>query len=288
MLQLIEEIGWKNKVKVVFCNTRMEMDAMYRFVEDKRKEGWDIEEIYPELPMPIIYKQYGVPFHSKYTSEMIYRLQRHNFNFKEDTFKSYDELIQKYPNCQSALLWLTNNNVTLNAPNWIRMALYENGDKLKIANKCCEFLKKKPFNKYSKENGIQLRIVGVRADESQLRKAKYNKCIWHKGNEWQYFPLVFFTEKEIWEIIEAKKLKLSDAYTVYGCQRTGCFGCPFSQNFTQEVEMLKINEPNKAKACEHMYKEVYDLSLRQAEFKQKFKEFRDGFQKEDWQHGERS
>lgn len=258
MLKMIEEIGWKNKIRIVFFNTSMEFEATYKFVEKKRAEGWIIEETKPKKTMPQIYKEYGYPFHSKKSSDMIYRLQQHKFNFKEDTYKSFDELIVKYPKCKSALRWLTGHEMgRMTCPLWVKRALVFND--LKIANKCCEFLKKRPVEDFNKENGIIMNIIGVRKSESLNRDTVYKSCVWSDGKKWKYFPLLYFNDQDIKDIVEVKNIELSDAYTIYKQERTGCVGCPYSLNYKQELEVLKQYEPKKAKIVEYLYKDVYKL-----------------------------
>lgn len=259
LLKMIEELDLKNKIRVVFFNTFMEYDATYRFIDSKIKEGWNIEQTKPKLPAPLIYKKYGKPFQSKMVSEMINRLQIHNFDFINDTNKDYDELIKKYPNCSAALSWLTGKNVILNCPKWIKKQL-EKGINFKIANKCCEYLKKKPVKEFNKENKIKLSIIGVRLSEGGVRKIAYKSCMDLKNeNNMRYYPLLNFTDEDINEIIKDKNIKLSDCYEIYGLKRTGCVGCPFGKEYKQELEILKKYEPNKYIACINMFKDSYDL-----------------------------
>lgn len=103
MLEMCKELGIANDIKIVFFNTTMEYEATTRFINQLRASGLFIYETRPRKTMPEIYKEYGKPLHSKKSADMIYRLQKHNFNFKEDTYKSFNELLAKYPKCKSAL-----------------------------------------------------------------------------------------------------------------------------------------------------------------------------------------
>lgn len=261
LLLLLEELGLKNKVKVVFFNTMMEYEAIYKFVNKKREEGWNIEETKPKLPAPLIYKQFGVPFKSKKASEMINRLQRHNFDFKNDSNKQYNELIKKYPKCSAALNWYLGNNIKYNCPKWLRNELSNNGLNFKIANKCCEYLKKKPVYEYNKSNKIKLSIIGIRKAEGGAREEVYKGCVFrdktHK--DIKYFPLFWFTNEDMEQIIKAKNVELCDAYTKYGLNRTGCVGCPFGRDCNKELEIVKQYEPNKYVACVNLFKNSYNL-----------------------------
>lgn len=107
---LLKELNLLDKINIVFSNTHMEFDAINEFIE----KFDNVEIIEPKTALPLIYLKYGLPIHSKYTSEMIHRLQKHNFDFKNDTFKSFNDLIYKYPNCKSCLMWLCKKML-----NWI-------------------------------------------------------------------------------------------------------------------------------------------------------------------------
>lgn len=258
MLNMINDLGWKNKIKVVFFNTSMEFQATLDFVNSLRADGWVIDETKPKKTMPQIYKEYGKPFDSKKTSEMIDRLQKHNFDFKNDTYKSFDELVIKYPRCKAALRWLTGYGMgTIKATKWVKRAMVFN--EIKIANKCCEYLKKKPVYDYNKDNGIILSLIGVRQSESLSRKATYKTCSWTDGKTHKFFPLLYFNDDDIRDIVKEKNIKLSDAYEIYKQERTGCVGCPFGKNCLGELEILKKYEPKKAKIVEYLYNDVYNI-----------------------------
>jgi hypothetical protein len=62
----------------------MEYNAQLKFIDEYRADGWEIIETLPRIPQPLIYKQYGKPLVSKTVSEVLYRLQQHNFNFVDD------------------------------------------------------------------------------------------------------------------------------------------------------------------------------------------------------------
>lgn len=257
LLELINQLGWKDRVNVVFCNTFMELNPTLDFVDIMKNQGWKIYETQPKKPLPIIYKEYGKPFHSKYTSEMIYRLQKHNFDFKNDTYKPYEDLIIKYQNCEGALKWLCGKNITLNCPKWVKKFLSEEGDNIKIANKCCEFVKKRPVKQFLKDIKADLCLVGVRQDESLQRKAVYKSCYREKDDLKFFYPLLFLTEEEVWELIKLFNLELSECYTKWGLERTGCFCCPFGREWEMELELLKKYEPNKYIASMNLYGDVF-------------------------------
>lgn len=260
VLKMVEELGWKNKVKVVFFDTRMEYQAIYDFVEKKKQEGWIIETTYPEKPAPLIYKEFGVPCKSKKASELISRLQRHNFDFKNDTYKDREYLLNKYPKCRVAIRWLVGDYTMIKCPKWLKRRLVLGLD-FKIANKCCEYLKKKPVYIYNKLNNIKLSLIGIRQAEGGVRTEHYKGCIFRDKihNNIKFFPLFYFTNEDVVEIIKHKNIEISRAYTIYGLDRTGCVGCPFGANYKEELAILEKYEPNKAVAVKNLFKDSYEV-----------------------------
>ena len=264
VLKLIEEVGWKNKVKVVFFNTLMEYEVIYKFINKKRSEGWIIDETKPKMPAPLIYKKYGIPFKSKETSNKLWLMQQKNFDFINDGRKSLEELKEKYKGILAPLKWWCgkHNNPSCKIPNWLKEELITNGLNFKVADKCCEYLKKKPVYEYNKLNKVKLSIIGIRQAEGGARKQIYKGCTFFdkKHKQIKYFPLFWFSEKDMEDIIKWKNIDLCEAYTKYGLTRTGCVGCPYSMNCKSELEdVVKVYEPNKYIACMNLFKDSYEL-----------------------------
>lgn len=253
LYQLCKEINIIDKINVVFFNTKMEYQTINDFINSFN----NIQIVDPKSALPLIYLKYGLPIHSKYTSEMIYRLQRHNFNFVDDTYKSYDELYKKYPKCKIALKWLCNENIKLNCPEWLKRQLKD--ITFKVSNKCCEVLKKRPMHKYIKDKNIKLSLVGIRKTEGGIRSSIYKSCVLYGKDVIKYFPLFLINDDQIKEIIKLKNIKISDAYTVYKMDRTGCVACPFSKEWKKELEVLKKYETNKYNFAIKTYSKIYDI-----------------------------
>lgn len=254
LLNLIKELGLIDKCRVVFFDTGMEYEATYNFIKMFNNVEW----VKPKKPLPLIKRDYGIPFYSKYVSDMLERLQKHNFDFKNDTFKEYDELIKKYPKCSGGLKWLCRKNIVLNCPKKLKQKLPELN--FKITSKCCWYLKKDLAHKYNKENNIDLVLTGIRRDEGGIRAMNYKKCYFTtKENTYYYLPLLNWTDEDVDKYIKDNDVILSLCYTLYGLKRTGCVGCPFSKEWEQEREILKKYEPNKSVAIENLFKETYEF-----------------------------
>ena len=107
VLDLVTKSDNNKIVDYVFFDTGLEYQATkehIKFLEEKY--NIKIEVIRPKIPIPLSCKLYGQPFLSKHVSEMINRLQTHNFKWED---KPFDKLIKEYPKCKSALEWWTNS-----------------------------------------------------------------------------------------------------------------------------------------------------------------------------------
>ena len=74
-------------VSYVFFDTGIEYQATKEHLAElEAKYDVKIHKEKAKVPVPLGNKRYGVPFLSKYVSEMISRLQRHNFQWEDDSF----------------------------------------------------------------------------------------------------------------------------------------------------------------------------------------------------------
>ncbi|MDR0605276.1 MAG: phosphoadenosine phosphosulfate reductase family protein [Bacteroidales bacterium] len=94
-------------------------------------------------------------------------------------------------------------------------------------DKCCDFLKKKPFKKFSKETGLYP-VIGTMAGESRLRFQKWLKygCNSFETKIIASYPLSIWTDDDVWTYIRKFKLPYSSIYDM-GIKRTGCVVCGF-------------------------------------------------------------
>lgn len=115
MLDLLLRVCPKEKLHFVFFNTGIEYEATMRHLEFlETKYDIKIERPHPDMPVPLAVKKYGLPFISKDISAKINSLQNNHFDFANDGWKSYDELVEKYPHCKSALQWWCNTKKGFN------------------------------------------------------------------------------------------------------------------------------------------------------------------------------
>lgn len=177
MLDIIYRVDHDKKVKYVWFDTGIEYQATKdHLVYLENKYNINIERIKAIKPIPLSCKEYGQPFVNKYVSEMIYRLQKHNFKWEN---KSFDELYKEYPKCKGALTWWTNNRdvgnygysmFNINYNKYLKEFILQNPPWFAISSKCCDYAKKNVSRQYIKDNDIDLVIIGVRKAEGGGKK----------------------------------------------------------------------------------------------------------------------
>ena len=261
-------------VKGVFYDTGMEYQATLDHIEYIRGEGFDIEPAKSKHSIPWALKNYGFPFISKNASELLHRLQRNNFKFKEDGNKTYEELIVLYPRAKGALSWWANWNGPTNKFNIERnrglkeYLIANDGLPFKTSVKCCDVTKKNVMHDYSKANNIQLVITGIRRAEGGRRATKITNCyLPAKFSPYtMYFPLFWWSNEDKARFIKENNIKLSDCYEVYGMSRTGCIGCPFGRNLENELTILETYEPKLHRIATTIFAKTYDATREYRKF----------------------
>ena len=154
-------------VSYVFFDTGIEYQATKEHLKYlESKYNIKIDKANATVPVPLGNKKYGMPFLSKRISEMIQRLQKHNFQWEDDSFEN---LIKKYPKCMSALKWWTNYDDSqwfgiMRNP-WLKEFIIKNPPDFKISPKCCDGAKKNTAHNYQKLHDFDLVILGVRTAE---------------------------------------------------------------------------------------------------------------------------
>lgn len=260
----------KNNVSFVFFDTGLEFEATKTHLDFlEEKYGIEIYRIKTIKPIPLAVRQHGQPFMSKHITEMIDRLQRHGFKWEDDC---YDNLVKKYPNCQSALKWWCNeyeqNSLfNIKRKKLLREFMISNPPKFKISNACCKYNKKDVAREYKKQNNIDLSITGMRKAEGGARAAAYKGCFTTKnGKADEYRPIWLFSDKDKKEYTEVSCIVNSDCYEVYGMKRTGCAGCPMGIFFEKELKILEEYEPKLFKAANKVFKDSYEYTRQYVDY----------------------
>lgn len=215
----------RGKVKHVFCDTGLE----YPEIKDFSPDNIVIETIRPEKLWKDILNEKGYPVLSKTISKQIGEIRRN-----ETSRKLRLEGIR--PNGERTKYVLAKKHRYLvNSP-------------FKISEKCCDFLKKKPFKKYEKETGRIAFFTAEMAIESKNRQDEYlaTGCNAFESIRPKSTPLSFWTEQDILMYSKINNIKLSPIYgdivsdekgilKTTGEKRTGCMFCMFGIHMEQRA-----------------------------------------------------
>ena len=270
LLDIITNCDNNKIVDYVFFDTGLEYQATkdhIMFLEEKY--NINIETIRPNVPIPLSCKRYGQPFLSKRVSEMISRLQKHDFKWED---KPFEELIKEYSNCKSSLRWWCNDfgdnsKFNINYNKLLKEFLIANPPDFSISNKCCQYAKKDLAHDKLKQ-GYDLNITGVRKAEGGVRASAYKSCFDNtdKGYD-NYRPIFWFKDEDKKVYNELFNVTNSKCYSVYELKRTGCCGCPYSRDNSFELKVLEEHEPKLYKAVNNVFKYSYEYTKLYQEFK---------------------
>lgn len=281
VVDVIDRMGAKGKATFVFFNTGLEYDATKRHLADmEEKYGIKIQEVPPVLPIPACCRRYGVPFWSKRVSEMIYRLQRHGFQWEDEPF---GVLYNRYPKCKAALRWWCNewprkengavSELNIEYSPYLKEYMVKNHPP-KISAKCCEKAKKEPARKYFDDHGFDLNCTGIRKAEKGQRAIAFKSCYTEAcmGDTASFRPLFWLTDSDKQDYKEHYGIVNSDCYEVWGMKRTGCCGCPYGKEFEQELELMRRFEPKLYKAAVNIFGESYEYTRGYLRFRKEMRE----------------
>lgn len=256
IIKMCEEIYTipKNGIPAVYCDTGIELGATRDFVRWCR-DNWysSVEIIRPKVTFKWVLDNKGKPLKSKMKSQYIQRYQRG----KEGKQGAFEALIL---------------GVTRQGKPCIKTKiadkdfhLVHDAFDIKASSKCCEYLKKKPFLDWQKQNHMKGYLTGLRSSEGGARELATIKrvqaggklCTATRGDTIIKMPIIDWTDEDVDQFIKQYKVPLSKAYTEYGMRRTGCMGCPFSRELKDNLKVLWDYEPNRYKASMFFLKDVY-------------------------------
>ena len=279
MVDLFCKLDDEKKTTYAWVDTGLEFEATKRHLKDlEDKYGIEIIPLKAKTPIPLAVRKHGVPFLSKYVSDMIERLQRHNFQWEDEPF---DALYAKYPQCKGALRWWCNewgecSRFNIDRNSYLKEFMVKNPPDFKISPKCCHYAKKSPANDFVRDGDFDLRCVGVRKSEGGIRSTSYKSCFTPRDNEneAQYRPLFWFDNKSKETYKQSHNVTYSDCYEVWGLKRTGCSVCPFGQDFEYEMECVRNYEPKFYNAVWKIFGNSYEYTRKYRQFQQEMRESR--------------
>jgi len=226
------------RIKLVFNNTTNEYSEILDFV---KSYGDRVTWLRPKITFAQSLLKNGFPLVSKEESQKINEAK----NTKSDKLRNIRLNGTKRVSKNTGKEYISGKI----SEKW-KYLVYED---VEVTSKCCDILKKAPVYKFEKETGLSA-IVGVMAEESNLRKQQYNikgTCnVFGKRNVSK--PLSIFTEEDIWNLIDIHNIEICSIYydmvidgeVVTGEHRTGCAYCGFGLQF-ENPENNKFTRLNK-------------------------------------------
>lgn len=279
MLDIISKVVNNfDKLHFVFFNTGLEYQATKDHIDYlEKKYNIPIEREKPHKPIPVCVAEYGQPFISKFVSECIERLQKHDFKWEDEPF---EKLVEKYPKSKSDLKWWTNQyyvntsvsrfNISQNT--YLKEFIMKNPPWFKISAKCCLYAKKKVGEEYDKMFKTDLRLLGIRKAEGGVRSASYSSC-WDNPIDkiHSYRPLFWYTNQDESDYDRIFQIEHSRCYREYGFTRTGCVGCPFNRKLIDDLNIIQKYEPKLYIACNNVFNDSYNYTMMYRDFQKKMK-----------------
>lgn len=228
----------------VMSNTRMEypetIKQCNRWYSMLRERGVDCSVAYPEERPEQLWKRIGVPLWSK----------MHAYKYR------------KYFNSPNDIM---SDSVPENLKEQFRKAKAAG---LKITEKCCDYLKKKPMKKWDKERGINGHFTGVRCSEARNRRLAWIRkgALYYASSHYQWMcnPMAFWTEDDVERYLKENEIHMLRPDTLNG--GSGCVTCMFGcisraqEGTLNNMQDLKKRNPKMwARALDHWgYREVLD------------------------------
>lgn len=231
----IKEYLKRDDIKIVGINTYMEHhEILQRILKNS-----DIV-LYPKLKPFEIKTKYGIPCFSKEQDFYIYYYQNSIRKGKTPSKTIQEKINGTYTKGFSG--------ISKKARNYVKS---ENAHK--ITHLCCYYLKKKPAHDFEKASGLKP-ILGIRSDESSLRKKIYRSCFTKDG---KFTPIHDLSDKLLDKIYEKYNIEIPEVYN-HIC-RTGCMGCPYGSYKHDTEKELKLINKNQLKFVSDYFKESYEV-----------------------------
>ena len=224
----------RDDIKIIGINTYMEHPE----IRDRILKNSDVV-LYPKLKPMEIKEKYGIPCFSKEQDFYIYYYQNAIRKGKRPSKTIQQKIDGTYDKGFSG--------ISKKAREYVK-----SDNAHKITHLCCYYLKKKPAHDFEKETGLKP-ILGIRGEESVLRKQQYKSCFTNNG---KFIPIHDLSDELLDKIYEKYNIEIPKIYSKV-C-RTGCMGCPYgSYKHDTEKELAVLNKNQYNFVC-NLFKESYE------------------------------
>ena len=231
-----------NKIPRVYLNTGIEYKAVSDYVKRLAEKDKRIVIVRPSKNITETLEKVGYPFKSK----------EHSL---------YLSVFQNSGETKTVKRYLGRSDRRFSCPKVLRYQFMEAGLPFKVSNKCCDELKKKPAEKWAKENRKTIAITGMRGAELGLRQSMKGCAVFADKDckaLKKFHPL--FPVEDWWvdEFVKRNNIELCELYKPpFNFQRTGCKGCPFAVDLQAQLDKMAAFLPAERKQCEKIWGKVY-------------------------------
>lgn len=220
-------------VPAVFMDTGVEFPEIRQFIKTKD----NVICITPAMPFAEVLDKYGYPVVSKEVAGWIYQVRNtKSENTRKLRLQGKRNEDGKYICRPIPAKW----KYLIKAP-------------FKISSTCCDVLKKRPSDKYSRMTG-RSPIIGTKAVDSLRRRTTYMA---HGCNTFGKIPhstpMAFWTDEDVNNYIQLFNLEISEIYNK-GYKHTGCIYCAFGcskEVYPNRFQILKMTHPKLWDYCMH-------------------------------------
>ena len=232
-----------NNIPRVFINTGIEYGSIVKFVKEFGRGDNRLSIVSTGKNIKQLLEEKGYPFKSKEHSEKV--------SIYQSIGKT--EYIKKYLGESSRKNFL--------CPEKLKYQFTPEFN-IKVSKKCCNELKKKPAEKWAKENKKSISITGIRKEEGGSRMATSVCTVFYDKNCEQlkkFHPLLVCSNEWINLFIKKYNISLCELYyPPYNFNRTGCKGCPYALYLQRDLDIMEKFFPQERRQCEFIWGKIYD------------------------------
>jgi len=114
------------------------------------------------------------------------------------------------------------------------------------ADKCCDYLKKYPFERVMRRFKFTLGFTGMTAVGSRPRNlglCRYGQVYYGYEGYWKAHPIAYWTEADVWRYIEENQIPVNPIYQKawrLGLKdfRSGCFTCTAHKGWQRQMSLM--------------------------------------------------
>ena len=216
----------------VFVDTGLEFPEIRAFVKTKENIVW----LRPKMAFPQVIEKYGYPVISKKQAKCIREVQNGTTEYTEAKHRGKVTGRNGQPIVTVSKKW----------------QYLMDQQTIKISERCCDILKKRPIHKYEKESQ-RYPYIGTMVTDSLLRRVSIleNGCNAFGMSRPQSRPLAHWLEKDIWDYIHKYNIAYSKIYDM-GYKGTGCMFCMFGVHLEKapnRFQRMRKTHPNQYNYC---------------------------------------